>query len=55
VDYSAVEFVLARLIEGMKNTTSPSGGIMEWVMWLMGFAPFAIAIDEQPDLVEAMF
>ncbi len=55
VDYSGVEFVVEHLPEGMKLITCPPGGILEWVMWLMGFVPFATGIYDQPDLIEAMF
>ena len=54
VDYSDLEFVARHLPEGMQIIAATSG-IMEWVMWLMGFAPFAIALYDQPELVEAMF
>lgn len=48
------EFMAASLPEGMQMTFT-TGGVLEWVMWLMGFVPFSLAIYEQPDLVEAMF
>ncbi|MEM5774839.1 MAG: uroporphyrinogen decarboxylase family protein [Anaerolineaceae bacterium] len=48
------EFMAASLPEGMKMTFT-TGGVLEWVMWLMGFVPFSMALYEQPDLVEAMF
>ncbi|MCE5207853.1 MAG: uroporphyrinogen-III decarboxylase-like protein [Chloroflexi bacterium] len=48
------EFMAANLPEGMKMTIT-TGGVLEWVMWLMGFVPFSLALYEQPDLVEAMF
>jgi uroporphyrinogen decarboxylase len=54
VDYFDQEFISQNLPEGMKMIATTSG-ILEWVMWLMGFTPFSIALYEQPDLIEAMF
>jgi uroporphyrinogen decarboxylase len=54
VHYDDYEFVSKNLPEGMKMIAS-SGGMLEWVMWLMGFVPFAVGIYEQPDLIEALF
>jgi uroporphyrinogen decarboxylase len=54
IDYSYVEFMAKHVPEGMQVITGTSG-ILEWVMWLMGFVPFSMALYEQPDLVEAMF
>jgi uroporphyrinogen decarboxylase len=54
VDYSDLEFVAQHLPEGMQMIAATSG-VLEWVMWLMGFAPFALALHDQPELVEAMF
>jgi uroporphyrinogen decarboxylase len=48
------EFMAANLPEGMQSIIG-TGGILEWVMWLMGFVPFSLALYEQPDLVEAIF
>jgi uroporphyrinogen decarboxylase len=53
-NFADLEFVGKNLPDGMKIVATTSG-ILEWVMWLMGFAPFAMALYEQPDLVEAMF
>ncbi|NLE44218.1 MAG: uroporphyrinogen-III decarboxylase-like protein [Chloroflexi bacterium] len=54
VDYADIEYLAANLPDGMKimGTTT---GIMEWVMWLMGFVPFSEALYDQPELIEAMF
>ena len=54
VNEEDIEFMTASLPEGMKVIFT-TGGILEWVMWLMGFVPFSLALYEQPDLVEAMF
>ena len=54
VDYADLEFVARHLPEGMQIIAATSG-VMEWVMWLMGYAPFAVALYDQPELVEAMF
>jgi uroporphyrinogen decarboxylase len=48
------EFVSQHLPEGMQIIPM-TGGILEWVMWLMGFVPFSLALYEQPDLIQAMF
>ncbi len=48
------EFMASQLPEGMKIIFT-TGGVLEWVMWLMGFVPFSLALYEQPDLLEAMF
>ena len=54
VSYRDIEFVAKHLPEGMKilGTTS---GVLEWVMWLMGFVPFSMALYDEPELIEAMF
>jgi len=54
VDYFEVEFVGQHLPEGMQIIGS-TAGVLEWTMWLMGFVPFALALHDQPELVEAMF
>jgi uroporphyrinogen decarboxylase len=54
VDYFDLEFVAQHLPDGMQIIATTSG-ILEWVMWLMGFTPFAMALHDQPELVEAMF
>ncbi|MCJ7622574.1 MAG: hypothetical protein MUO76_03650 [Anaerolineaceae bacterium] len=54
VHYDDYEFVSKNLPEGMKMIAS-SGGMLEWVMWLMGFVPFAMGIYEQPDLIAGLF
>ena len=54
VNYADLEFVARHLPEGMQIIAATSG-VMEWVMWLMGYAPFAVSLYDQPELVEAMF
>ena len=54
VDYFDLEFVAKHLPEGMQIIAA-TAGILEWVMWLMGYEPFALALHDQPDLIEAMF
>ena len=53
IDYHELEFVSRHLPEGMKIIAITSG-ILEWIMWLMGYAPFAMALYDQPELVQAM-
>jgi len=52
-DFSQVELAASILPEGMKLLVSPDG-MLEPLMWLMGFAPFALALYDQPDLIAAM-
>ncbi|NLE46157.1 MAG: hypothetical protein GX620_15670, partial [Chloroflexi bacterium] len=54
IDYYAFEYVSQNLPEGMKIIATTSG-VLEYVMWLMGFQAFSIALYEQPGLVAAMF
>ena len=55
VDYSWPAYMLSRLPEGMDAMAMGSGGVLEWVMWLMSYEHFALALYDQPDLIEAMF
>jgi uroporphyrinogen decarboxylase len=54
VDFFPLEYAGRRLPEGMAMIAQCSG-ILEPVMWLMGFETFAMAIYDQPDLIEAIF
>lgn len=54
VDYYPLEYAAQRLPEGM-GVAASTGGILEPVMWLMGYHTFAIALYDQPDLIQAMF
>ena len=53
-DLYPLEYVARRLPEGMAIAAA-IGGVLEPVMWLMGYETFALAIYDQPDLVQAMF
>lgn len=54
VDYSAFEIVAKLLPDGMKIVATTSG-VLEWAMWLMGYAPFAYTLHDDPALVQALF
>jgi uroporphyrinogen decarboxylase len=54
VDYSEMDFVCQNVPEGMK-VVAETAGILELVMWLMGYASFAVALYDDPELVEALF
>ncbi len=54
IDYFELEYVAEHLPEGMQIMATTTG-VLENVMWLMGYAPFAIALYEDPELVEALF
>ena len=53
-DLHALEYAARQLPEGMALIAG-SKGVLEPVMWLMGYETFAIALYDEPDLVEAMF
>jgi hypothetical protein len=53
VDYSEPDFASKNLPEGLKIVAETSG--IEFVVWLMGYAPVAVALYENPALVQAMF
>jgi len=53
-DLYPMEYVARNLPEGMAMLAAISG-VLEPVMWLMGYETFALAIYDQPDLVQAMF
>lgn len=52
-DFSEIELASKILPEGMKLIVSPYG-MLEPLMWLMGYAPFAMALYDTPDLIAAM-
>lgn len=54
VDCSAVEIAEEFLPEGMKIVVTTSG-VLENVMWLMGYAPMCYAIADDPELICEMF
>lgn len=43
------------LCEGMKLVPTGPGGVLENVMWLMGYQPMSYAMADEPDLIQAMF
>jgi uroporphyrinogen decarboxylase len=53
-DLYPMEYVAKHLPEGMAIIAAISG-VLEPVMWLMGYETFALAIYDQPDLIDAMF
>lgn len=53
-DFYPLEYAAAQLPEGMAIIGLISGAL-EPVCWLMGYQAFAVALYDQPDLVEAMF
>jgi uroporphyrinogen decarboxylase len=54
VDFYPLEYVCQRLPQGMA-VIGQCSGILEPAMWLMGYETFAMALYEQPDLIEAVF
>jgi uroporphyrinogen decarboxylase len=52
-DLSQIEHAARILPDGMKILVSPYG-MLEPLMWLMGFGPFAVALYDNPDLIAAM-
>ena len=52
-DYFNLEFVGRHLPEGMK-IIYVGGGQLEYVMWLMGYVPFALALKDDPALMQAV-
>jgi uroporphyrinogen decarboxylase len=52
-DFSEIERAAAILPDTMKLLVSPYG-MLEPLMWLMGFAPFSIALYDNPDLIAAL-
>jgi len=54
-DYFPLEYAARHLPEGMAIIGQVGNGVLETVMWLMGYKSFAVALYDQPDLVEAMF
>lgn len=51
----SLEACASQLVDGMKIVANPPGGVLENVMWLMGYMPMSYALVDQPGLVEAMF
>ena len=53
ISYHALEYLNTVVPEGMKISVT-IGGIFENACWLMGLEPFAYALHDQPDLVDAL-
>ncbi|HHY82434.1 MAG TPA: uroporphyrinogen-III decarboxylase-like protein [Clostridiales bacterium] len=53
--YYGINQTVRYLPEGMKIIVSMPGGILENVMWLMGYVPFSYAIHDDEQLVWDMF
>lgn len=54
IDYHNLEFVGRRLPDGMQIIYLGPGGVLENMMWLMGYVPLALALKDDPSLVEAV-
>jgi len=50
-----IEQAARALPEGMKLIPLGPGGVLENVMWLMGYQPMGYAMADEPELVQAMF
>ena len=55
IDYRLAEAVRRHLPDDMGAMALGAGGVLEWVMWLMSYELFAMALYDQPDLVAALF
>lgn len=53
-DVSDIEWVAQNLPPGMK-VIGQSSGVLENVMWLMGYEPFSYALADDPELIADMF
>lgn len=54
IDWSAVEYIAAHLPEGMQMIYLGPGGQFENLSQLMGLTPLALAVHDNPDLVQAV-
>lgn len=54
IDYYNVEYLGKHLPDGMKIIFEGPGGVLENIMWLMGYEPFALALWDEPALVQAV-
>ncbi len=54
-DYELMEELCRLLPKGMAVIGGVAGGVLEHVMWLMGFTPFFRSLYKQPKLVKLMF
>ena len=55
IDYSPLEHVVKFLPEGMKVIASGSGGILENVMWLLGYEKTSYCLYDDEELLQNMF
>ncbi len=55
VDWTPVQEALRSLPDDMTAIALGAGGVLEWVMWLMSYEHFAIALYDQPELVATLF
>ena len=53
--FAPIEYAAEVLPEGMKLIPHGPGGVLENVMWIMGYEPLSYALVDEPDLVQAMF
>ncbi|MGA2766663.1 MAG: uroporphyrinogen decarboxylase family protein [Spirochaetia bacterium] len=54
IDYFNLEFVSRHLPDGMKIIALGPGGQLEHIMWLMGYVPLAMSLEDDPALVQAV-
>jgi uroporphyrinogen decarboxylase len=54
IDWFNLEFVSGHLPDGMKIIALGPGGQLEHIMWLMGYVAFALALNDDPALVQAV-
>ncbi|MDY6877234.1 MAG: uroporphyrinogen decarboxylase family protein [Chloroflexota bacterium] len=54
IDYFDLEFVGRNLPDGMRIIYMSPGGQLENMMWTMGYVPLALALKDDPALVEAV-
>ena len=54
LNHLALEYINTVVPEGMKIAAFMYGGVFEHSTWLMGLQPFSYALQDQPDLVEAI-
>ena len=53
--YAPIEQAARALPGGMKLISEGPGGVLENVMWIMGYQSMGYAMADEPDLVQAMF
>ncbi len=53
--YLPIEYAAAARLDGMGLIPIGPGGVLENVMWLMGYGPMSYAMADQPDLLQAVF